>query len=368
VDWSVFRAAVSLHAHTHYSREVLSDLPAYISRIPLVGPRFDREIDRRRADHEPVDFAKGWWHPPVSPLEVFESEARQIDRRFGVESFVSITDHDDISAGLDVQRLFAARRTPVSVEWTVPFGEGFFHLGVHDLPAASARDWFARLAAFTQDPARESLGGILDDLHARDVLVVFNHPMWDLAAVGERTHARRLREFLDSYRWRLHAVELNGYRSWRENGDARRLASERGLPLISGGDRHACAPNALLNLTRATSFAEFAADVRNGVSDVVVMPEYRQHVAARILDSAADVFTTRRLRAGRQTWYDRVSCESDGEVRPLSHHWPDGGPLWVRSAVGAFRVASSPALRPVWRAALRRLDAPPAVSPIPTTS
>jgi hypothetical protein len=200
------------------------------------------------------------------------------------------------------------------------------------------------------------------------VLIVFNHPMWDLAAVGERTHARRLREFLDSYHRRLHAVELNGYRSWRENGDARRLATERSLPLISGGDRHALAPNALLNLTHAASFAEFTADVRDGVTDVVVMPEYRQHVAARILDSAADVFTTRRLRAGRQTWYDRVSCESDGEVRPLSHHWPDGGPLWVRSAVGAFRVASSPALRPVWRAALRRLDAPPAVSPIPTTS
>src|SRR5258708_19387717 len=81
-DWKPFRAAVSLHAHTHHSREVLSDLPAYIRRIPIVGARFERQLEARRAQNQNVDFTKGWWHPPVSPREVFESEARQIDRRF----------------------------------------------------------------------------------------------------------------------------------------------------------------------------------------------------------------------------------------------------------------------------------------------
>jgi hypothetical protein len=347
---------------------VLADLPAYISRIPVIGPQFDRELGRRQAGEDRIDFNKGWWHPPATARQVFDSEAQQIDRRFGLDSIVSITDHDDIAAGVEVQLLYAARRAPVSVEWTVPFHEGFFHLGVHNLPPADAAGWFARLAAFTaQDPRAGSLGDILCDLQAHDVLVVFNHPLWDLACVGDATHRRRLREFLDAYQRCLHALEINGYRSRQENGGVRRLAVERDLPLISGGDRHALAPNALLNVTTAASFAEFAAEVRDGVSHVVVMPEYRQHLTSRILDSAADVMACHARLSGRERWFDRVSCESDGQVRPLSYHWPNGGPLWVRSVVHAFQVMTSPVLLSIWRAVLRRLDGPPQVSPIPMT-
>lgn len=323
-DWDLFRSAVSLHAHTHHSREVLADLPTYISRIPVIGPWFDREIDRRRSDDNPVDFTKGWWHPPATAREVFESEAAQIDRRFGLDSIVSITDHDSIAAGFDVQQLYATRRAPVSVEWTVPWHEGFFHLGVHGVPEPHA-GWFARLAALTDGRSTERVGDILSDLQTAGVLIVFNHPLWDLAGVGERTHARRLREFLDAFQSQIHALEINGYRSRLENGGVRRLAGERGLPLISGGDRHALAPNAVLNLTRATSFAEFAAEVRDGVSHIVVMPEYQRNLAGRILDSAADIFASHAHAAGRQRWVDRVSCEWEGHVRPLSYHWPDGG-------------------------------------------
>jgi len=367
-DWSGFRSVVSLHAHTCYSREVLSDLPPYISRIPIVGPRFVRELEGRRAEDDAIDLARGWWHPPVTPRELFESECRQIDRSFGLDSMVSITDHDEIAAGLDVRRLYAPGRSPISVEWTVPWAEGFFHLGIHDLPEPDARAWFARLAAFTERRSTESLREILDDLYDAGILIVFNHPQWDLACVGDRTHTQRMREFLDLYASRLHALEINGYRSRQENGGVRRLSAERGLPLISGGDRHALAPNAILNLTRAATFAEFTAEIRDGVSHVVVMPEYRQHIAGRILDSAADVFGSYRAHpAGRQHWFHRVSCEWKGEVRPLSHRWPGGGPFWVRSAVGVFRVLTSPLLLPLWQAALRRLDGPSPVTPIPTT-
>ena len=44
-DWNAFRRVVSLHAHTSHSREVLDDLPAYIRRIPIVGARFERELE-----------------------------------------------------------------------------------------------------------------------------------------------------------------------------------------------------------------------------------------------------------------------------------------------------------------------------------
>jgi len=209
---------------------------------------------------------------------------------------------------------------------------------------------------------------VLNDLIEADVLVVFNHPLWDLAAVGDATHTVSLRAFLDAYQSRLHAVEINGYRSWRENGGVRRLSAERGLPLISGGDRHALAPNAVLNVTHARTFAEFAAEVRDGVSHVVIMPEYDDHLAARVLASVADVLGPQRTRRQTERWTDRVSCESEGMVRPLSYHWPDGGPLWVRAAIGTCRLVSAPPALRLWRAVLARVDRPPSVTPIPTTS
>jgi hypothetical protein len=368
-DWSAFRSVVSPHAHTHHSREVLSDLPVYIRRIPLVGPWFDREVNRRRANDAPVDFSKGWWHPPVSARALFDSEVSQIDRRFGLESIVSMTDHDDLTAGLSIQRLYAADRAPISVEWTVPYAEGFFHLGIHDLPHAHATEWLERFAAFTNSDTTESLRALLDELHARDALIVLNHPLWDLAGIGERLHMVRLDEFLVAFGDRIHALELNGYRSRHENGGVRRLGADRGLPLISGGDRHALAPNALLNVTRAATFAEFAAEIRDRVSHIVVMPEYREPLAGRVMAAAVDVLGAyRNGQGGLERWFDRVTCEWNGDMRPLSHHWPRGGPLWVRSVVGVFRVCASRPFQPMWRAALHRFDGPPSVSPIPTTS
>src|SRR5262245_26754865 len=95
--WSGFNTVVSLHAHTHHSREVMADLPRYILKIPVVAPIFERELQTYAARNgDPLDFSKGWWHPPVSPRQVFEGEIRQIEQRFGLSPMVSVTDHDDI--------------------------------------------------------------------------------------------------------------------------------------------------------------------------------------------------------------------------------------------------------------------------------
>lgn len=339
--WTRFRSAVSLHSHTSYSREVLSDLPRYILKIPFVGGRFHRA-------GAGVDFSRGWWHPPIDPAGVFESEAGQIARRFGVAPIVSVTDHDDIRANLDLQRLHPANQAPVSFEWTIPYGKGFFHFGVHNLPPVSAGDWFARLAAFTAGPRPDDLHDLMDSLHrTQDVLLVFNHPMWDLACVGDRAHRREMHRFLREHGRFVHALEINGYRSHRENGMVRTLASDYRLPLISGGDRHALAPNAVLNLSGAETFAGFADEVRSGLSHVVVMPEYRQSTELRKLASAADVVRHYRgYPEGHRTWADRVTWASDEGERKLSHFWPRGGPLMVRSAVAALQVLASPAVRP----------------------
>lgn len=340
----------------------MSDLPNYIARIPILSGWFARD------GAATIDFSKGCWHPPVSPRQVFDSETGQIDRRFGLGSIVSVTDHDSITAGLELQEHYAARRAPISFEWTVPYGEGFFHLGVHNLHPAIARTWFDRLAAFTANPEREPLADVFEDLNAeRETLIVFNHPLWDLAGVGVDRHTTLLQQFLGEHRWRLHAIEINGYRSRAENGGARRLSADLNMPLISGGDRHTLAPNAVVNLTRATTFAEFAGEIRDGCSHVVVMPEYRSHIGQRVLASVADVLRYyRAFPKGRRRWMERISWNGPAGMQTLAQRWPSGGPLWVRSSIATFRVLTSPVVLPLVGAVLEQLDrTDPPVGPVP---
>jgi hypothetical protein len=351
-DWTRFSTAVSLHAHTSYSREVMSDLPRYIAKIPLVAGRFERSSVG-------IDFSKGWWHPPISARGVFESEVAQIERRFGLESIVSLTDHDDIAAGLEVQRLYAASRAPISFEWTVPWEGGFFHFGVHNLPPPSAREWFGRLSAFTSHPRPGELDDILDNLNAvPGLLLVFNHPMWDLACVGDALHFQALHRFMHAHGPIVHALEINGYRSRRENARVREMAASLDIPLISGGDRHAIAPNAVVNLTAARTFAEFADEIRAGESHLVVMPEYAQPTELRKLAAAADVVRHyRSYPADRRHWTGRVTWLREDGLRPLSHMWPHGGPLWIRSILTGVRFAASPVARALLTPVFRRRPA-----------
>ncbi len=357
--WKNYHAAASLHAHTHHSREIIADLPRYIARIPLVAVAFEREVGKyHKREGQVLDFSRGRWQPPVSPRVVFESETKQIERRFDLAALVSVTDHDDIRAGLDLQDLYANCRAPISCEWTVPFSGGFFHIGIHNLPIQSAREWFARLDAFTTRTSNELLTDLLVELNGMpETLIVLCHPLRDRAGIGHDGHMRQLRRFLVAHRRQLHAIELNGYRSRKENGGAQALALTTSLPLVSGGDRHGCAPNAILNVTRARTFAEFASEVRGGASEVVIMPEYQQNLTTRKLAAASDILKRYGSnREGRVYWTDRVTWERDGNIRPLSFHWPDGGPLWVRSSVRAFRLIASPMVRPVLGAALDTVE------------
>lgn len=363
-----FLSGVSLHAHTHHSQESLAHLPRYILQIPVVGTLFDQEVrDHQQKSGAQVDFSKGWWHPPVSPRAVFDSEADQITR-LGLSPIVSVTDHDSLTACVELQRTFSARCCPLSFEWTMPVDEGFLHIGVHNLPAATAHQWFDRLEAFTANPDVEPLGGLLEDLtRVDDVLVVLNHPLWDLADVGDQAHMRSLRRVLGQYGHLFHAMELNGYRSWGENLDVVALARETGHPLISGGDRHACAPNALINLSHASSFAGFVHEIRAGISTVITMPAYREHMVGRMMASIADVVSVyRQYPEGWQYWTDRISCLTSQGFTPLSIHWPTGGPFWLRTVMALVRLLSwEPLRKPIamgleWRD--RRAGAPTSVA------
>ena len=87
------------------------------------------------------------------------------------------------------------------------------------------------------------------------------------------------------------------------------------------------------------------------------MPEYRQHLTTRKLAAASDVLRRQGSHPrGRVHWTDRVTWERDGDVRPLSFHWPDGGPFWVRSSVRAFRLIANPVVLPLISAALNTVE------------
>ena len=346
-----YPTAVSLHGHTLHSWENLRFLNSFKFPLPLI-PAVLRVAgwQHRRATGRDMALARVLWTPPLAPAEAYRLEARQI-ARLGLRPIVSLTDHDDIESGLALRRTPVAPAAPVSFEWTVPFGPTFFHLGVHNLPAAQARSTAEDLHRYTAQPEPGCLAELLEMLHTcEDLLIVLNHPLWDEADIGAGHHRQTLDALLSGYgRW-IHAIELNGLRSWDENAAALELARAWQLPAISGGDRHGLEPNANLNLTHAATFAEFAAEIRRErLSAVVFMPQYRETLGMRWFETVKDIVRSHPGTA-RPRWVDRFfyACE-DGVTRPIAELWPNEGPALLRSVFAMLRLSESQSLRAALR-------------------
>ncbi|MFP5208256.1 MAG: hypothetical protein ACLGRW_03090 [Acidobacteriota bacterium] len=339
----IFRSGVSLHSHTNQSRETLDFVANFGTQYPAVRPLLARM--ERRAEQAyglRLDYAASYWTPPMTPKLAFDLETQQIER-LGVSPMVSISDHDNIQAPMLLRTVSSARQIPVSLEWSAPYREQSFHLGVHNLPSAKATEWMAALADYTANPSDAQLIEILSALHREpNVLVVFNHPMWDLYLVGRERHTFLVGEFLQKYGVYLHALELNGLRNWDENRSVRRLAEKWNMLLISGGDRHGVEPNANINLTNAASFTEFVHEIRRERrSHVLFMPQYAQPWKHRILQSTIDVVRNYpTFPQGSRNWDERVfHPDSNGAVRPLSELWPKGSsPTWMRAVIGMVQI------------------------------
>jgi hypothetical protein len=169
------------------------------------------------------------------------------------------------------------------------------------------------------------------------------------------THMRILTEFLKKYRGYVHALELNGLRHWKENRDVVTLAGEFGLPVLSGGDRHGCEPNAIVNLTNAKSFDEFVAEVRDGApTHTVYLDQYREPWSVRILEVMSDVLKDYdEFSAERRRWSDRIFYESqDGTVRALSDVWTGNGPCVIGQYVSLMQFLRFRGIRKCLRFAL----------------
>ncbi len=328
-----FRSGVSLHSHTNQSKETLDFLANFGNQYPVMRPLFAR-LERRSAENHGmrVNYSASYWTPPMTPKLAFDLESQQIEK-LDLAPMVSLSDHDNIKAPMLLRTVPSARQIPVSVEWTAPYGPQSFHLGIHNLPSARGAEWMATLAEFTKHPTDARLTEILIALNEEpNVLVIFNHPMWDMYLVGKERHAFLVNEFLQKNGNYLHALELNGLRHWDENRAVRRLAEKWNMLLVSGGDRHGVEPNANINLTNATSFTEFVHEVRREKkSEVLFMSQYAEPWKHRILRSAIDAIRHYpEFPQGSRTWDERVyHPDANGVARPLSELWPDGTAPWA---------------------------------------
>ncbi len=351
-----FRTGVSLHSHTLHSKESLDFVQRVTKDTPWLGGAIRKQEARyREIKGKNLDLSRAWWTPPLAPRHAWELERRQIEG-LGLDGLVSLTDHDSIEACVQLHVLDNMRDCPISVEWTIPYGRTFFHIGVHNLPAEDATSMMREMASLTANPLEERIGPMLEWVgRAPETLVILNHPAWDENHIGAAAHVETVSRFLDSYRQFFHAAELNGLRPWAENKSAMALAERYVLPVISGGDRHGREPNANINLTSAATFAEFVDEVRrDGRSEVLFMPQYRDPLKMRILENMADIIEDDPRHAmGWVKWSDRVFYLTDeGGIKSVGELWGDRVPRVVHRFVSLMSLLKHHRVRSVLRVAL----------------
>jgi len=334
-----FEVGVSLHSHTNHSRESLSFVSLLADRCAPVQWYLEHHMRKALRGDIPINLFNANWTPPVTAREAYDLERKQIEERLGLQALVSLSDHDNIEASKLLRVVPEFGEAPISVEWTVPFADGYFHLGVHNLPPKRATSIMAELAEYTANPRPARLKELfcfLNDLES--VLIVFNHPKWNIALLEGRRFQYVLTDFLAHYSAFLHAFELNGLRSCRENQEVAKLARGWNQLVISGGDRHGREPNANVNLSNARSLDEFVHEVRvERVSNVMFMPQYADPLAMRFVHTFLDVIRQYPDNPdGARNWDDRtLHPDASGALKPVSGQW-DGPPALIANV---FRLA-----------------------------
>lgn len=360
----VSKTGISLHCHTQFSKESLDFIPFYAEKFPVINYFWKKEHAKYiKREGKNINFETAYWQPPLSEEDVYSLEKEQIES-LGLNPIVSITDHDEIEANLRICKHTPNELAPISMEWTVPFENGFFHLGIHNLPKEKASEITQILLDYTfskELPDNKRLHEIFAMLNEYpEILVILNHPMWDIEMAGEEQHKILLRRFINQHLKWIHAFEVNGFRSWSENKAVIELAGWLGIPLCSGGDRHGCQANTILNLTDAQSFAEFAEEVRKDkYTELILMPEYNVPLPSRQLQSFAEILNHyQHFPVGRRQWFERVFFDKDGEgLHPLTEYgWKYGGPKWLQASINVLKFLGSPKFRPFYQMLRKRED------------
>jgi hypothetical protein len=351
-----FRTGVSLHSHTHHSRESLSFISILASRYSAIEWYLEHHQKKSLRKGVAIDLFKACWTPPLTAREAHDVERKQVEDVLGLEALVSLSDHDNIEASSLLRVIPGFDNATISVEWTMPFHETYFHHGVHNLPAKQAAAIMQDLADYTSHPQPRRLPELLRFLNEQEgVLFVFNHPRWNLSFLPSARFNFLLTDFLSQYSAFIHALELNGLRSWRENQDVAKLASGWNQPVISGGDRHGREPNANVNLTNATSFEEFAHEVRvQRMSHVMFMPQYADPIAMRFVQTFLDVIREYPEKPeGNKKWDERtLHPDQNGNMKPVAALWTKP-PYLIERIFHYARKLESGRAHSMWRAAGR---------------
>jgi hypothetical protein len=200
--------------------------------------------------------------------------SEQYSGAFVLPSLISITNCNSIEAALKIRSTPRFSANPLSMEWVLPFGPSVFHLGIHNLPEKSAEILKTRLVGFTHGEVECSLAELFAVLHKqREILLVLNHPFWDITEIGREQHLLVLRQFLHLHKDWIHALEYNAKRSLEENQRAIELSEQYGLPVVSGEDIHEAERGRIVNITASTSFSEFVAEIRYDKKSQLVLLE-----------------------------------------------------------------------------------------------
>jgi len=100
----------------------------------------------------------------------------------------------------------------------------------------------------------------------------------------------------------------------------------------------------------ASSFGEFADEVRAGTSEIVFLLYYREPVRFRLLKSVIDIMRPYPELPGRERWSDRVLCQSyTGVTRSLSEMWSGEFPAVIRYFERIVRLADAREFRQIAR-------------------
>jgi hypothetical protein len=143
-------------------------------------------------------------------------------------------------------------------------------------------------------------------------------------------------------------------RCWRENKQVIEIAKAANRCLVSGGDRHALEPNALVNLTNALTFDEFVDEVRrDSMSDVLVMPQYREPIAVRYAEAIWETIREYPGLEGRAHWSDRFYQRTPSGNVPFAEVWKDGAPGAIGVFIDILRLLGNHHVRTTFRLAMR---------------
>jgi hypothetical protein len=143
-----------------------------------------------------------------------------------------------------------------------------FHLGICHLPESGAEETHTQIQAAARGGRYDEL---FETLAASGCLVIFNHP---LLPWGPEAKIIPATELLSRYGWAIHALEVNGMRPREENDRALELARQWRKPVVGGGDSHLLAASSVISLSRAATFKDFIAEVKDGYAVPFVTPEY----------------------------------------------------------------------------------------------